>query len=77
ESVNYISTVAGPVAVKESKEVVEARLKKNQEEYKRTTDTIALGDSAVSKRLAKEAAESQIEKIRADNQLFSATFVKA
>lgn len=28
ESVNYISTVAGPVAVKESKEVVEARLKK-------------------------------------------------
>ncbi|WP_258110108.1 tape measure protein [Klebsiella quasipneumoniae] len=76
ESVNYISTVAGPVAVKESKEVVEARLKKNQEEYKRTTDTIALGDSAVSKRLAKEAAESQIEKIRADNQLFSATFVK-
>lgn len=77
ESVNYISTVAGPVAVKESKEVVEARLKKNQEEYKRTTDTIALGDSAVSKRLAKEAAESQIEKIRTDNQLFSATFVKA
>ncbi|HBQ6751193.1 TPA: tape measure protein [Klebsiella pneumoniae] len=77
ESVNYISTVAGPLAVKESKEVVEARLKKNQEEYKRTTDTIALGDSAVSKRLAKEAAESQIEKIRADNQLFSATFVKA
>lgn len=77
ESVNYISTVAGPVAVKESKEVVEARLKKNQEEYKRTTDTIALGDGAVSKRLAKEAAESQIEKIRADNQLFSATFVKA
>lgn len=77
ESVNYISTVAGPVAVKEYKEVVEARLKKNQEEYKRTTDTIALGDSAVSKRLAKEAAESQIEKIRADNQLFSATFVKA
>ena len=77
ESVNYISTVAGPVAVKESKEVVEARLKKNQEEYKRTTDTIALGDGDVSKRLAKEAAESQIEKIRADNQLFSATFVKA
>ncbi|WP_038934795.1 hypothetical protein, partial [Yersinia pestis] len=36
-----------------------------------------LGDGAVAKRLAKEAAESQIEKIRADNQVFSATFVKA
>ncbi|EBF9468712.1 TPA: tape measure protein [Salmonella enterica subsp. enterica serovar Newport] len=77
ESVNYYSTVAGPVAVKESKEVVEARLKKNQEEYERTTGTMALGDGAVAKRLAKEAAESQIEKIRADNQVFSATFVKA
>ncbi|HAC8253868.1 TPA_asm: phage tail tape measure protein, partial [Salmonella enterica subsp. indica serovar Marseille] len=77
ESVNYYSTVAGPVAVKESKEVVEARLKKNQEEYEKTTGTMALGDGAVAKRLAKEAAESQIEKIRADNQIFSATFVKA
>lgn len=77
ESVNYYSTAAGPVAVKESKEVVEARLKKNQEEYERTTGTMALGDGAVAKRLAKEAAESQIEKIRADNQVFSATFVKA
>ncbi len=38
---------------------------------------MALGDGAVAKRLAKEAAESQIEKIRADNQVFSATFVKA
>lgn len=63
--------------MKESKEVVEARLKKNQEEYERTTGTMALGDGAVAKRLAKEAAESQIEKIRADNQVFSATFVKA
>ncbi|EAN1228567.1 tape measure protein [Salmonella enterica] len=77
ESVNYYSTVAGPVAVKESKEVVEARLKKNQEEYEKTTGTMALGDGAVARRLAKEAAESQIEKIRADNQVFSATFVKA
>ncbi|EOG1238853.1 tape measure protein, partial [Salmonella enterica subsp. enterica serovar Anatum] len=77
ESVNYYTTVAGPVAVKESKDVVEARLKKNQEEYEKTTGTMALGDGAVAKRLAKEAAESQIEKIRADNQIFSATFVKA
>ncbi|HED1792844.1 tape measure protein (plasmid) [Citrobacter sp. RHB20-C16] len=77
ESVNYYSTAAGPVAVKESKEAVEARLKKNQDEYQKITGTIALGDGAVAKRLAKEAAESQIEKIRADNQVFSATFVKA
>ncbi|WBM73001.1 tape measure protein (plasmid) [Buttiauxella sp. WJP83] len=77
ESVNYYSTSAGPVAVKESKETVEARLKKNQEEYEKITGTIALGDSAVSKRLAKEAAESQIEKIRAENQLFAASFTNA
>ncbi|EMN0291316.1 TPA: phage tail tape measure C-terminal domain-containing protein, partial [Escherichia coli] len=51
--------------------------KKNQEEYQKITGTIALGDGAVAKRLAKEAAESQIEKIRAENQIFAATFVKA
>lgn len=77
ESVSYVSNSVGAVTHKESKADIEARLKKNQEEYQKITDTIALGDGAVAKRLAKEAAESQIEKIRADNQVFSATFVKA
>ncbi len=77
ESVSYVSNSVGAVTHKESKADIEARLKKNQEEYQKITGTIALGDGAVAKRLAKEAAESQIEKIRADNQVFSATFVKA
>ena len=76
ESVSYVSNSVGAVTHKESKADIEARLKKNQEEYQKITGTIALGDGAVAKRLAKEAAESQIEKIRADNQVFSATFVK-
>lgn len=77
EGVNYVSNSAGVITHKESKADIEARLKKNQEEYKKITGTIALGDGAVAKRLAKEAAESQIEKIRAENQIFAATFVKA
>lgn len=77
ESVNYVSNSAGVITHKESKADIEARLKKNQEEYQKITGTIALGDGAVAKRLAKEAAESQIEKIRAENQIFAATFVKA
>ncbi|EFN9519312.1 phage tail tape measure protein [Escherichia coli] len=77
ESVSYVSNSVGAVTRKEPKADIEARLKKNQEEYQKITGTIALGDEAVAKRLAKEAAESQIEKIRAENQVFSATFVKA
>lgn len=77
EGVNYVSNSAGVINHKESKADIEARLKKNQEEYQKITGTIALGDGAVAKRLAKEAAESQIEKIRAENQIFAATFVKA
>ncbi|HFT9478848.1 TPA: tape measure protein [Escherichia coli] len=77
EGVNYVSNSAGVITHKESKADIEARLKKNQEEYQKITGTIALGDGAVAKRLAKEAAESQIEKIRAENQIFAATFVKA
>ncbi|EBP3777658.1 tape measure protein [Salmonella enterica subsp. enterica] len=77
ESVSYVSNSVGAVTHKESKADIEARLKKNQEQYQKIAGTIALGDGAVAKRLAKEAAESQIEKIRADNQVFSATFVKA
>src|SRR5699024_5949201 len=77
DGVNYVSNSAGVITHKESKADIEARLKKNQEEYQKITGTIALGDGAVAKRLAKEAAESQIEKIRAENQIFAATFVKA
>ncbi|EOF5091024.1 tape measure protein [Salmonella enterica] len=77
QGLNYVSRTVGAVTVTESKADIEARLKKNQEEYKTLTGTIALGDGAVAKRLAKDAAESQIEKIRADNQVFSARFMKA
>ena len=66
--VNYVSNSAGVITHKESKADIEMP-EKNQEEYQKITGTIALGDGAVAKRLAKEAAESQIEKIRAENQI--------
>lgn len=43
----------------------------------KTTGAIERGDIAVAKRLAKDAAESQIEKIREENRDFAATFAKA
>lgn len=49
-------------------------LRKKRDE---TNETIARGDLAVAKRLAKETAESQIEKILEENRDFAATFVKA
>ncbi|EFA0002418.1 tape measure protein [Escherichia coli] len=66
-------------------------VKINQDEHKRienelndlrkkrdkTTGAIERGDIAVAKRLAKDAAESQIEKIREENRDFAATFAKA
>ncbi|MDP1019825.1 hypothetical protein Q6284_31635, partial [Klebsiella pneumoniae] len=56
---------------------VESELSDLRKQRDRVSGTIELGDTAVSKRLAKEAAESQIEKIRDENKDFSAKFVKA
>ncbi|WP_234288627.1 tape measure protein [Escherichia coli] len=56
---------------------IENELNELRKKRDETNETIARGDLAVAKRLAKEAAESQIEKIRAENQIFAATFVKA
>ena len=70
-------TGAVATTVKISREQTEAELRELKSQRQKVGGAIEAGDSAVAKRLAKEAAESQIEKIRADNQIFSATFVKA
>lgn len=56
---------------------IEAELNDLRTERDKTTGAIGGGDISVAKRLAKEAAESQIEKIRDENKDFSAKFVKA
>ncbi|HGV3787616.1 TPA: phage tail tape measure protein, partial [Escherichia coli] len=56
---------------------IENELNDLREKRDKTTGAIERGDTAVAKRLAKETAESQIEKILEENRDFSATFVKA
>ncbi len=63
--------------IKIDRKKVESELSDLRKQRDRVSGTIELGDTAVSKRLAKEAAESQIEKIRDENKDFSAKFVKA
>ncbi|ELY2935652.1 tape measure protein [Cronobacter sakazakii] len=76
EKVIYGPGMAG-TTVKVDRQKVESELKDLLAERERLGGAISMGDAAVAKRLAKEAAETQIEKIRADNQVFSASFVKA
>ncbi|EFJ6124554.1 tape measure protein [Escherichia coli] len=56
---------------------IENELNELRKKRDETNETIARGDLAVAKRLAKETAESQIEKILEENTDFAATFVKA
>ncbi|APG37766.1 tape measure protein [Escherichia coli] len=56
---------------------IENELNELRKKRDETNETIARGDLAVAKRLAKETAESQIEKILEENRDFAATFVKA
>ncbi|EEY7369310.1 tape measure protein [Escherichia coli] len=56
---------------------IEAGLNDLRKELDKTTGAIERGDTAVAKRLAKDAAESQIEKILEENRDFAATFVKS
>lgn len=76
EKVIYGPGMAG-TTVKVDRQKVESELKDLLAERERLGGAISMGDAAVAKRQAKEATETQIEKIRADNQVFSASFVKA
>ncbi|MEH8280337.1 phage tail tape measure protein [Klebsiella pneumoniae] len=76
EKMVYGPGMAG-TTIKIDRKKVESELSDLRKQRDRVSGTIDLGDTAVSKRLAKEAAESQIEKIRDENKDFSAKFVKA
>ena len=76
EKMVYGPGMAG-TTIKIDRKKVESELSDLRKQRDRISGTIDLGDTAVSKRLAKEAAESQIEKIRDENKDFSAKFVKA
>ncbi|HDZ0412927.1 TPA: tape measure protein [Klebsiella pneumoniae] len=76
EKMVYGPGIAG-TTIKIDRKKVESELSDLRKQRDRVSGTIDLGDTAVSKRLAKEAAESQIEKIRDENKDFSAKFVKA
>ncbi|HCQ8444608.1 TPA: tape measure protein [Klebsiella oxytoca] len=56
---------------------IESELEGLRKERDVVSGTIDRGDISVAKRLVKEAADSQIEKIRDENKDFAATFVKA
>ncbi|EFG0346222.1 tape measure protein [Escherichia coli] len=56
---------------------IENELNDLRKKRDKTTGAIERGDTAVAKRLAKDAAESQIEKILEENKDFAATFVKS
>ncbi|MDU0024955.1 phage tail tape measure C-terminal domain-containing protein, partial [Klebsiella pneumoniae] len=56
---------------------IEAELNELRTERDKTSGAIGRGDISVAKRLAKEATESQLEKIRDANKDFAATFAKA
>ncbi|MGK1855315.1 tape measure protein [Klebsiella pneumoniae] len=76
EKMVYGPGMAG-TTIKIDRKKVESELSDLRKQRDRVSGTIELGDTAVSKRLAKEAAESQIERIRDENKDFSAKFVKA
>ncbi|HFE1833242.1 TPA: tape measure protein [Klebsiella pneumoniae] len=76
EKMVYGPGMAG-TTIKIDRKKVESELSDLRKQRDRVSGTIELGDTAVSKRLAKEAAESQIEKIRDEIKDFSAKFVKA
>ena len=76
EKMVYGPGMAG-TTIKIDRKKVESELSDLRKQRDRVSGTIDLGDTAVSKRLAKEAAESQIEKIRDENKDFSAKFVTA
>lgn len=76
EKMVYGPGMAG-TTIKIDRKKVESELSDLRKQRDRVSGTIDLGDTAVSKRLAKEAAESQIEKIRDENKDFSAKFVQA
>ncbi|EPX1261818.1 tape measure protein [Klebsiella pneumoniae] len=76
EKMVYGPGMAG-TTIKIDRKKVESELSDLRKQRDRVSGTIDLGDTAVYKRLAKEAAESQIEKIRDENKDFSAKFVKA
>ncbi|EOC4955321.1 tape measure protein [Klebsiella pneumoniae] len=76
EKMVYGPGMAG-TTIKIDRKKIESELSDLRKQRDRVSGTIELGDTAVSKRLAKEAAESQIEKIRDENKDFSAKFVKA
>ncbi|MDL6342546.1 tape measure protein [Escherichia coli] len=79
EKVVYGPGMAG-TAVKinhDERKRIENELNELRKKRDETNETIARGDLAVAKRLAKETAESQIEKILEENRDFAATFVKA
>ncbi|HDT5197386.1 tape measure protein [Klebsiella pneumoniae] len=76
EKMVYGPGMAG-TTIKIDRKKVESELSDLRKQRDRVSGTIELGDTAVSKRLAKEAAESQIEKIRDENKDFSAKFVKS
>lgn len=56
---------------------IEAELNELRTERDKTSGAIGRGDIATAKRLAKDATESQLEKIRDENKDFAATFAKA
>lgn len=76
EKMVYGPGMAG-TTIKIDRKKVESELSDLRKQRDRVSGTIDLGDTAVSKRLAKEAAESQIEKIRDENKDYSSKFVKA
>ncbi|HCN5202782.1 TPA: tape measure protein [Escherichia coli] len=79
EKVGYGPGMAG-TTVKinhDERKRIENELNELRKKRDETNETIARGDLAVAKRLAKETAESQIEKILEENRDFAATFVKA
>lgn len=79
EKVVYGPGMAGTTVKidKDERKRIETGLNDLRKELDKTTGAIERGDTAVAKRLAKDAAESQIEKILEENRDFAATFVKS
>lgn len=79
EKVVYGPGMAGTIVKinHDERKRIENELNELRKKRDETNETIARGDLAVAKRLAKETAESQIEKILEENRDFAATFVKA
>lgn len=69
EKMVYGPGMAG-TTIKIDRKKVESELSDLRKQRDRVSGTIELGDTAVSKRLAKEAAESQIEKSAMKTKIF-------